>query len=283
MGHLLSTVNPEAAAAIQPRQVAAKDMPAVGSFVQYFARPGEGRRGGHEFGAMVTRVYDNGTIDGIAFYDADDFRNLERLPQRSEHHEFPAWDWREEAPTTIRADNVGLGQHIKDFQTHQNGFNQGTQDRIVAMEHRIDELAQALSRLYGEGLPRSVTEIDLKVKALELAKHEARMSDDWSKIADRRLDRMEEAINSFSDAIANLTKLASAKSSLSDVEARLDALEDKRSGVAPKPKTDEQKLRAVEAVMAGTKPKAKVKKRKKRRKAKRKDGTRAAPLPPAED
>lgn len=109
MSHLLSTVNPEAAAAIteRPIQTAAPaedllsaqpvasaappvapepeqtSLPGVGDGVTYFPRPGELRAGKGLHAAIVTAVNpEDRTVDLVVVYDADDFVGMRRVPAR---------------------------------------------------------------------------------------------------------------------------------------------------------------------------------------------------------
>lgn len=95
-GHLLSTVNPEAAQeadsgrlvphhgsgggdllALRPTLV-----PKIGEVVAYHPRPGEFRRGRTEFPAMVLqRDEASRTLDLLIFYDRDDQHTMEGVPE----------------------------------------------------------------------------------------------------------------------------------------------------------------------------------------------------------
>lgn len=96
MGHFLSTVNPEAVDQIgtEPAQG-----PGTGSIVVYLPRPGEGRGRRREFPAMVMGENEDGTLDLLIVYDANDVTTREKIPQTTPDHPFPAWTFvRDAAP-----------------------------------------------------------------------------------------------------------------------------------------------------------------------------------------
>lgn len=80
MGHLLKTVNPEAAADIANET---KPIPCIGETVIFFPRPGELRAGRGKHAAIVTAVNDDDTLDLVVVYDADDFIGQRRVARRS--------------------------------------------------------------------------------------------------------------------------------------------------------------------------------------------------------
>jgi hypothetical protein len=92
MGHFLATVNPEAAEAIGA-EVVPLDLPGIGTTVQYFPRPGEGRGGRSEFSFIVTQHTPDGRVGGVGVFDAQDFRDVMPCWRKSDDNPFPAWDW----------------------------------------------------------------------------------------------------------------------------------------------------------------------------------------------
>lgn len=82
MSHMLATVNKEAADAIGHEHDAAPDVPGIGETVVFHPRMGEWRAGRNKFGAIVTWVHDDGTLDLVVFYDADDFIGQRAVPRR---------------------------------------------------------------------------------------------------------------------------------------------------------------------------------------------------------
>lgn len=83
-GHLLRTVNPDAADMIEAQ--VPKRIPQVGAPAVYHCRPGEGRRGLVKFPGLVLRSSADTGIDMIVFFDAEDFRLVERLQPWTEQN-----------------------------------------------------------------------------------------------------------------------------------------------------------------------------------------------------
>ena len=79
MGMYLSTVNKEASDEIMNPT----PLPEIGSSVVYCPRPGEVRAGKKRVPALVIgRDVDNGLLDLVVIYDADDFLSKRRIPRR---------------------------------------------------------------------------------------------------------------------------------------------------------------------------------------------------------
>lgn len=105
MGHLLSTVNPEAAAAIKPEEPFKGREPYVGEIVQYWARAGERPWGRLCFPAIVMDfkpVSENprGIATLMVLYGAEDHRNYDVVMHRSPENPTHAWDF-----PPVRQDN----------------------------------------------------------------------------------------------------------------------------------------------------------------------------------
>lgn len=87
MGHLLSTLNPEAAeeadsGRLVPHHPEWPLLPRVGQMVSYHPRPGEFRRGREEFPAIVLHAEpERGTLDLLVVYDRDDWHGMEGVPR----------------------------------------------------------------------------------------------------------------------------------------------------------------------------------------------------------
>ena len=98
MGHLLSTVNPEAAGAIQPAEdpfaIRAAE---IGEVVHYFARPGEGRSGKTKFPAVVMHVGMDGPQRGwlelLVIYGVDDQRGYINIRRKTHDETMNVWDF----------------------------------------------------------------------------------------------------------------------------------------------------------------------------------------------
>jgi hypothetical protein len=91
-GHLLSTVNPEASAAIQPDAMLPK-LPDVGDLVVYHMRQGFGRQGRTRFAALVQGRGDRDTLNLTVIIDAGDFIDEQFVSQIGVGNEFHCWEW----------------------------------------------------------------------------------------------------------------------------------------------------------------------------------------------
>lgn len=123
MGHLLATVNPEAAAAIRPEPNLPR-LPRVGEVLKFYPRPGEGRGGRLEYAVHVTSVHSGGLVNGIVMYDAQDFRDVINIPPRSDALPWPSWEFMDQtplpsmhvvssdAPSLVRSELNELREHI---------------------------------------------------------------------------------------------------------------------------------------------------------------------------
>lgn len=81
MSHYLKTIN-EAAA--QDAPVALKpDLPGISETVVFYPRPGELRAGRGRHAAIVTGTNEDGTLDLVVIYDADDFIGQRHVARRS--------------------------------------------------------------------------------------------------------------------------------------------------------------------------------------------------------
>lgn len=131
MGHLLATVNPEAAAAIGTENVDTSKLPAIGSIVRYYPRPGEGRGGRREFSMIVTEHAKDGRVGGVAIFDASDFRDIMPIWQYSDTNVWPAWDWVEAKAGSVTYEDLQL-----------------TQQAIASTGHKVAAALQEISK-YG--------------------------------------------------------------------------------------------------------------------------------------
>lgn len=95
-GHMLSTVNPEAAAETH-------EVPETGSRVIYYARPGQGRGAQTKFAADVlfTDVR-KGTVCLWVLFGREDWREIDHVHKRSEQEPYGTWDYTEEAEGLLR-------------------------------------------------------------------------------------------------------------------------------------------------------------------------------------
>lgn len=170
MGHLLATVNPEAAAEIG-REYAQPPLPPPGTMVRYLARPGEGRGGRMEFPFLVMHHGRDGmTIEGIIFYACDDWVGRDNIRRKSDAQPFACWEPIEQAeaggmtwrivPTeppldgpSRNAADTGTSGLVRDIQELQYEI-QPIINAVDALSARI----AALEAKRSPGRPKKVTE-----------------------------------------------------------------------------------------------------------------------------
>jgi hypothetical protein len=136
VGHLLATVNPEAAEAIKP---ASTLLPSVGHFVKFFPRPGEGRGGRTDYALFVTNVHD-GLVDGMAFFDQQDFRDYVNLRIRTADNPYQSWEFLDAPKTSVDHE---LFEALKAAQAKIVLLMQ----RLEDIEARLDANDTALGRI----------------------------------------------------------------------------------------------------------------------------------------
>lgn len=122
-GHLLSTVNPEAAALIQPEPAALK-LPDCGDMVIYHMRQGYARQGRTRFPAFVqSRGGLPGTLNVTVIIDAGDLADEQMISQIGVGQEFHCWEWPDDSrnggsPGTV----ASLHQRIGDLETENKAL-----------------------------------------------------------------------------------------------------------------------------------------------------------------
>lgn len=108
-GHLLQTINPEAAAETH-------EVPEVGSRVIYYARPGQGRGGQTKFAADVLSVAPHkGTACLWVLWGREDWREIDHVRHRSEQEPYGCWDYCEDGIGEILADVDNLKAEVADL------------------------------------------------------------------------------------------------------------------------------------------------------------------------
>jgi hypothetical protein len=149
MGHLLATVNPEAAAAIKPEESPfLVREPFTGETVQYFARPGEGRAGRQIFGAQILKWDEHGMAQLLVFYGADDFREFNNVGKKTIDRTFNCWEFMPDALAhrgggteegdLDRLANLILGEHV--------AVEESVYGMIIRMGNRLKLVEDALAR-----------------------------------------------------------------------------------------------------------------------------------------
>lgn len=103
MGHLLSSVNAEAAERMNQGSSERPDIPKPGQVVEYTLRGGHGRMGRTKFPAFVMGVNAHGRgIDLLVFIDAGDMIDEQMVEKAAPGNEFHCWDWLDDATASLR-------------------------------------------------------------------------------------------------------------------------------------------------------------------------------------
>ena len=124
MGHLLSSINEEAAAAMDA-PIDRPNIPPVGATVIYVMRLGHGRNGKNRFPALVMGHGQRDTLELMVFIDAGDMVDetlVERAKPGQEHH---CWEWPDDA----------------------NAALQGMRGTLAALHQRVGEAEEENKRL----------------------------------------------------------------------------------------------------------------------------------------
>lgn len=159
LGHLLSTVNPDAAAAIDNPPAP----PDVGTIVVFKGRQGFSRMHRTEFPAMVLGGYDDGTLELMVMMEPEDMMLESRVPFRSHNQDQFYWRYRRksaaeegdsELPIRIKAiedflraeDKLGeiieaIGKRVETIETVL------ASDEMEALEKRIVALEGGTAKL----------------------------------------------------------------------------------------------------------------------------------------
>lgn len=161
MGHLLASVNPEAAAAIRPEPIiAAGRVPYIGEPVIYFTRPGEGRSGRNQFPALVLDYRaDNDSADLVIFFAADDIGDRFRCQRRTTENASACWDFRdEEGGEVTRAE---YDQLRKDVYGASVRPDQGALDYIYEIIAEVKAMREVI-----KAQATALTAMDEQIKTL---------------------------------------------------------------------------------------------------------------------
>lgn len=116
MGHLLSTVNKEASAAMD-RPIERRALPPTGMTVIYTMRPGHGRMGTNKFPAIVMGSDNQNRLNLLVMIDAGDMMDEQMVEQAKPGNEFHCWDWVDDASAAVqgmRGTMAALHQRIGD-------------------------------------------------------------------------------------------------------------------------------------------------------------------------
>lgn len=130
MGHLLSSINPDAAEKMNTGSAERPDLPKVGTVVEYTMRAGHGRMGRTRFPAFVMGVNQRGSgIDLLVFIDAGDMIDEQMVAKAAPGTEFHCWDWADDAASSLR------GMRGTVAALHQRAGE--LEDRVKALEHVV--------------------------------------------------------------------------------------------------------------------------------------------------
>lgn len=116
-GHLLSTINPAAAAEIQPIE-SGPPLPDVGDIVIYHMRQGHGRQGRTRFSALVQGRGERGSLNLTIIIDAQDFVDEQFVQPIGVGQEFHCWEWPDDSRRAdgFRGTIAALHQRIGDLE-----------------------------------------------------------------------------------------------------------------------------------------------------------------------
>lgn len=152
VGHMLATVNPEAAAAIDNPPTP----PDVGTWVVFVPRPGVSRMHRTEFGAMVMGHHDDGTLQLWVVLEPEDHMMETRVPFQSHNQ---AFSWR-----YARGSTADLERRVAKLEEYLEGDdalvedveqlrgrvttveNVMASDEIEVLEKRLDKLEKAAKK-----------------------------------------------------------------------------------------------------------------------------------------
>lgn len=131
MGHMLASINPEAADEIDRPT----PLPDIGSTVVYIPRAGQVRAGKTRVPAIVTgRDVENRILDLVVIYDADDFLSKPRIPRRQgDDHGWELVGGQEEKSGEILGDIGSQLNELRDIIASVNS-------RVDAVDRRLDVL-----------------------------------------------------------------------------------------------------------------------------------------------
>jgi hypothetical protein len=212
LSHFLATINPEAAEAIGREPKAGTGLaylPQVGQQVRYIPRPGEGRGGLTEFSMLVTQRREDGWLRGVCILDANDFKDVGWLPQRSITHDFPAWDWLDPTPAPgelTGSDATVIGQNrtaalvarFDQMYEQQTGMLERLirqQESVAQVREQVVGLQQHVNRLiehveeYGAHLSEAQVQVRVQQEQINLLlEKRARDSKDIDELAEHCAD-----------------------------------------------------------------------------------------------
>lgn len=150
MGHLLSTVNPKAAAEIDNPPAP----PDVSTWVVFKPRAGVSRMHRTEFPAMVMGSYDDGTLSLLVVMEAEDMISEERVPFQS--HNQDAFCWRHRRAGVGEAELEPRIKEVEDFLRGEDKLG----EVVEAMGKRIETVEGVLASDEMEMLEKRIAALE---------------------------------------------------------------------------------------------------------------------------
>lgn len=143
MGHLLSTVNPEAVERINDT----RPLPDIGEIVHYYPRLGERRRGRDKIAALVTHVdRDNRRLDLAIIHEANDMLDQQRVPERV--GEDRGWLRIPTAQDKALEEIAVLRADIADLRAFIMGAHQQPPMTVLDMLKNVDDRVEVLEQAH---------------------------------------------------------------------------------------------------------------------------------------
>lgn len=154
MGHMLATMNPAAADAIDNPPAP----PDVSTWVVFKPRAGVSRMHRTEFPAMVMGSYDDGTLSLMVVMEAEDMIAEERVPFQS--HNQSAFCWRHRRAGAGEADLEPRLKNIEDFLRDEDSLG----ELVEAIGKRVETVESVLASDEMEALEKRIAALE-KLKA----------------------------------------------------------------------------------------------------------------------
>jgi hypothetical protein len=161
MGHLISSINAEAAERMNTGSAERPDLPKPGTVVEYTMRPGHGRMGRSKFPAFVMGSNPHGRgIDLLVFIDSGDMIDEQMVEKAGPGTEFHCWDWLDDASAalrgvrgTIAALHQRVGEHedrLKSLEAVVLGDFQPPKVSIIHIMQDFENRLREVARPFGD-------------------------------------------------------------------------------------------------------------------------------------
>lgn len=160
MAHMLATMNPEAAAAIDNPPAP----PDVSTWVVFLPRAGVTRMHRSEFPALVLGAYPDGTLSLMVVMEAEDIIMEERVPFQS--HNQAAYCWRHRRAGPGEADLEPRIKELEDFLAGEDKLG----EIVEAIGKRVEQVELVLANEEIEALEKRIEALEGKKKPGRKAK-----------------------------------------------------------------------------------------------------------------